>query len=116
MQSRGEANDLAYWQSFVDRFYSATGVLRQVVLNPQSGSSKSFEVSTPILPRYYLTLFSNGIKRIQTHMENAQEKDLPNGGHVVESLKTSFIYWFTNDCQVCPTFLLSVCETKRSNF
>lgn len=98
-QSRGESQDLQYWQAFVERFYSPGGVLRQGVYNPQAGS-KQFEISTPALARYYWTQFNSGIKHIQMIVEGARERDLPNGGHIVESPRTSFIYWFTNDCQV----------------
>ncbi|EAW14140.1 LIM domain-binding protein [Aspergillus clavatus NRRL 1] len=97
--SRGEVQDLLYWQAFVDRFYSPMGVLRQGVYNPQAGS-KQFEISTPALARYYLTQFTSGIRQIQMLVEGARERDSPNGGHIVESPKTSFIYWFTNDSQL----------------
>ncbi|KAJ5089744.1 Transcriptional activator ptaB [Penicillium argentinense] len=97
--SQGEAVDLQYWQGFVDRFYAPGGVLRQGVWNPQVGS-KQFEISTPALARYYLTQFTSGIKQIQMVVEAARERDMPNGGHMVESQKASFIYWFTNDCQL----------------
>lgn len=99
-QSRGEAADLNYWEIFVERFYSPGGVLRQGVWNPQVGS-KQFEISTPALARYYLTQFTSGIHHIQMAVEGARERDTPNGGHIVESPRTSFIYWFANDCQVC---------------
>jgi hypothetical protein len=98
-QSRGETHDLIYWQSFVDRFYSPGGVLRQGVFNPQAGS-KQFEIATPALARYYLTQFTSGIRHIQMVVEGARERDSPNGGHIVESPRTSFIYWFANDCQL----------------
>lgn len=88
-----------YWQSFVDRFYAPGGVLRQGVWSPQVGS-KQFEISTPALARYYLTQYTSGIRQIQMVVEGARERDMPNGGHMVESPRTSFIYWFTNDCQV----------------
>lgn len=81
-------------------------MLRQGVYNPQAGS-KQFEISTPALARYYWTQFNSGIKHIQMLVEGAREKDLPNGGHMVESLKTSFIYWFANDCQVRVNYFLS---------
>lgn len=97
--SKGEAHDLLYWQSFVDKFYSPAGVLRQGVWNPQTGS-KQFEIATPALARYYLTQFTSGIRHIQMVVENARERDSPNGGHIVESGKTSFIYWFVNDTQI----------------
>ncbi|KAL3474983.1 LIM-domain binding protein-domain-containing protein [Aspergillus californicus] len=100
--SRGEAVDLAYWQTFVEKFYSPAGVLRQGVYNPQAGS-KQFEIATPALPRYYLTQFSSGIRQIQMLIEAPREKESPNGGHVVECAKASFIYWFTNDAQLFAT-------------
>lgn len=74
--------------------------MRQGVYNPQSGG-KQFEVSTPALARYYLTQFTSGIRQIQMLVESARETPTPNGGHTVGSPKTSFIYWFTNDTQVC---------------
>ncbi|CBF69825.1 LIM domain-binding protein [Aspergillus nidulans FGSC A4] len=100
--SRGEAADLAYWSSFVDRFYSPTGVLRQGVFNNQAGA-KQFEIATPALARYYLTQFASGIRQIQMLIEGPREKDLPNGGHLVECPKAFFIYWFTNDAQLFTT-------------
>lgn len=97
--SRGEVADLNYWHSFVDRFYSPAGVLRQGVWSPQGGS-KQFEISTPALARYYLTQFNSGIKQIQMVVEGAREHNMPNGGHMVDAAKAYFIYWFTNDTQL----------------
>ena len=34
------------------------------------------------------------------YMENANQRDLPNGNHAVESDRCSFTYWFTNGHQV----------------
>ncbi|KAL5335275.1 LIM-domain binding protein-domain-containing protein [Aspergillus crustosus] len=101
-QTRGEATDLGYWSTFVDRFYAPNGVLRQGVYNPQAGS-KQFEISTPALARYYLTQFTSGIRQIQMLVEGARERESPNGGHIVECPKASFIYWFTNDTQLFST-------------
>jgi hypothetical protein len=98
-QSRNEAQDLLYWQSFVERFYSPGGVLRQGVWNNSTGS-KQFEIATPALARYYLTQFTSGISQVQMMVEGAREREAPNGGHYVEAPKCSFIYWFKNECQV----------------
>lgn len=98
-QPRGETTDILYWQSFVERFFTANGSLRQGVWNPQVGS-KQFEIATPALARYYMTQFTSGIRNIQMVVEGARERESTNGGHIVESPKTSFIYWFNNDCQV----------------
>jgi len=99
-QARKQSNDLNYWQNFVDRFFSPSGVLRQQVWNSDTASTKQFEISTPALPRYYWTHFTSGVQNMQMTLENAREKDLPNGGHFVESAKSCFIYWFVNGCQV----------------
>lgn len=97
--SNRSSQGLAYWQTFVQQFYSPGGVLRQGVWNAQRGS-KQFEISTPALARYYWTQFNSGVKRIQMIVENAVEKDFPNGGQIVESPRTCFLYWFDNDCQL----------------
>jgi hypothetical protein len=98
-QPRNEAQDLLYWQSFVDRFYSPVGVLRQGVWDNAIGS-KQFEIATPALARYYLTQFTSGISQIQMVVEGARERESHNGGHYVEAPRCSFIYWFKNECQV----------------
>lgn len=97
--SRSEAQDLLYWQSFVDRFYSPVGVLRQGVWSV-AGGAKQFEIATPALARYYLTQFSSGITSIQMLVEGARERESSHGGHYVEAPKCSFIYWFRNECQL----------------
>ena len=91
---------MGYWQAFVDRFFSQTGVLRQQLWNSANDENKSYQISTPALARYYWTHFTSGVRNIQMILESAKERDLPNGGHIVESAKTCFIYWFDNDCQV----------------
>lgn len=85
----------------MDRFYSPSGVLRQGVYNPSAGS-KQFEIATPALARWYLTQFNSGITRIQMFLEGARERDSHNGGHIVEVTRCTFIYYFTNETQVCP--------------
>ena len=41
-------------------------------------------------------------------MENANQTDLPNGNHLVESHKCSFVYWFTNGHQVRSLRLIQI--------
>ena len=100
MQARTQASNLRYWQIFVDRFFSPTGVLRHSLWCSRDESTKQYEISTAALARYYWTHFCSGVQNIQMILENAREKDLPNGGHFVESTKSSFIYWYANGCQV----------------
>ncbi|PGH12829.1 hypothetical protein AJ79_04053 [Helicocarpus griseus UAMH5409] len=88
-----------YWVRFVDNFFSPSGVLRHGVWSADQGT-KQFEIATPALARYYYTYFNSGVKHIQMIVENAQEKDLPTSGQIVESPKTCFIYWLANECQL----------------
>ncbi len=100
MQARRQANDLGYWHTFVDSFFSQKGVLRQSLWSSEAKESKQFELSTPSLPRYYWAHFNSGITNIQMTFSNAIEKNLPGVGHSVESPKSSFMYWFRNGHQV----------------
>ena len=93
-------NDLAYWQKFVDQFFSQSGILRQQLLCQADSSSKQYEISTSALPRYYCTHFESGVRKIQMILENAREREVPNHCHYVESPKASFIYWFESGSQV----------------
>src|SRR4051794_7016805 len=88
-----------YWRLFVERFFSNRGVLIQQLWSP-SEDTKQFEIATPALPRYYHTIYHSGVKTVQLLLGNAKEKELPDNGWVVESLHSSFVYWFENGWQV----------------
>lgn len=98
-QLQKKSNNIAYWQAFVERFFSPIGVLRQQFWSSADRSTKQWEIATPALARYYWTHFNSGVQHIQMILETAKEKDLPTGGHFVES-KSCFIYWYTNGHQV----------------
>jgi LIM-domain binding protein len=87
-----------YWRVFVERFFSPRGSLVQQLWSP-SEDTKQYEIATPALPRYYHTIYHSGVKTVQLVLGNAKEKELENGS-VVESLHSSFIYWFENGWQV----------------
>lgn len=95
-------DDLNYWVTFVDRFFSPRGVFRHSVLIVESAetSSKQYEITFPALARYFYTHFESGIKNMQMIVERATEKELPNNTHFIESQKSSFIYWFDSGSQV----------------
>lgn len=100
-----QRDDLNYWLSFVDRFFSPRGVLRHSVWIMDEkivdeGSNKQYEITFPALARYFHTHFESGIKNMQMIMEKGSEKELPNNGHYIESQKSSLVYWFDNGLQV----------------
>ena len=105
LQARKQPNDLTYWHSFVEDFFSQKGVLRQLLWSSETKESKQFELSTPSLPRYYWAHFNSGITNIQMSFSNAIEKNLPGVGRSVESPRSSFVYWFTNGHQVAQASL-----------
>jgi len=109
--------DITQWQKFVSDFYSPTGVMRQTLRSSETGEEKQFEISTPVLARYYQTLFESGIKNIQLVMENAREREIPNTNiHVVESHRSSFIHWFPNGTHIVHTGSLRVHLNANSQF
>lgn len=99
-QGTKQQEDLNYWQTFVDRFFSQKGVLRHSVWLTDEKSNKEYEITQPALARYFHTHFEGGVKNMQLIMEKGSEKELPNHGHYVESPKSSFVYWFDNGSQV----------------
>jgi hypothetical protein len=99
-QGTKQRDDLNYWSTFVDRFFSPRGVLRHSVLIVDEHSNKQYEITFPALARYFYTHFESGIKNMQMIMEKGFEKELPNNCHHIESQKSSFVYWFDNGSQV----------------
>lgn len=104
-QSQRQSNDISYWHGFVNTFFSPKGFLRLSLWSQTEESTKSYEIPTSALARYYCSHFNSGVQSIQMYMENANQRDLSNGYHIVESDRCSFTYWFTNGHQVrtfCP--------------
>lgn len=95
-----QKDDLNYWASFVDRFFSPAGILRHCVWDGQVSESKQYEITVPALARYFYTHFESGVQNMQMIMEKGTEKELPNNCYYLESSKSSFIYWFDNGSQV----------------
>ena len=94
-----QGNDIAHWRKFVSDFYSPTGVMRQGLVHNQKNETKQFEITTHLLARYYHTLFQSGIQNVQMFVEQPREKQVGQGT-IVDCGKTSFIYWFENECHV----------------
>ncbi|KAG0287068.1 hypothetical protein BGZ98_004817 [Dissophora globulifera] len=75
----GENQSLEYWQQFVSRFYGASGRFRyrlfqqikgeNKTVDVQTGESKSFELITASLPRFYLGNVEAGVKAMQLSIE-----------------------------------------------
>lgn len=95
-----QRDDLTYWVTFVERFFSAKGGLRHSVWVMDERSNKQYEITYPALPRYFYTHFESGIKGMQMVFVKGSEKELPNNNYYIESQKSSFVYWFENGAQL----------------
>ncbi len=99
---RRRADDFSYWQDFVESFFSPKGILKQAMWSASDNSTKQFEISNAALARYFLLHFQSGIQNIQMIPENAVERTMNGGNHVVHA-KFTLIYWSKNGHQVrCP--------------
>jgi hypothetical protein len=74
-------NELDYWESFVEKFFSPEGVLRQQLWNSKNKGDKTFRIEYPSLPRFYLAHFVGGIEQIWMSVLGASEKALVHAGH-----------------------------------
>ncbi|RYP22845.1 hypothetical protein DL765_001441 [Monosporascus sp. GIB2] len=97
-------DDLVYWQDFVSRFFSRSGVFRlNLLIYPnnetnieEQGNSKQYEIAQPALARYFYTHFTSGMRNMQLTFEKGTvDKSLPTG-HFIENPKASLIYWYDN--------------------
>ncbi|RYP19673.1 hypothetical protein DL767_009607 [Monosporascus sp. MG133] len=97
-------DDLGYWQEFVSRFFSRSGVFRlNLFVYPnnetnteEQGNSKQYEIAQPALARYFYTHFTSGMRNMQLTFEKGTvDKSLPTG-HFIENPKASLIYWYDN--------------------
>jgi hypothetical protein len=114
-QEAKQRDDLSYWLTFVDRFFSPKGVLRHSVWMTDENSNKQYEITFPGLARYFHTHFESGVKNMQMIVEKGSERELPNNGHYIESSKSSFIYWFDNGSQVSLSYMFIRIRSNESS-
>jgi hypothetical protein len=90
-------DELDYWESFVAKFFSPEGVLRQQLWNSKSKGDKTYRIEYPSLPRFYLAHFLGGIQQIWMSVLGASEKALVHAGHhTVWSVMASTKYAYKN--------------------
>jgi hypothetical protein len=101
-------NDMPFWQQFVRENFAPAGVLRQQTWTASDESTKDYEFTVGLIPRFYYAFFSNGVQRIQMIVESLTEKILPTGGAIVDCPRSSVIYWHTDGHQVVMSGSLRV--------
>ncbi|KAK9326179.1 LIM-domain binding protein-domain-containing protein [Lipomyces orientalis] len=91
-----QQRNLDYWRKFVTDFYTDLGGLKYTVVNAVDKVPKHYDVPNAALPRYYYTLFQDGVRRVQIVPENPREIVMGQDMHVIECGRASMIYWFSN--------------------
>ncbi|KAK9261782.1 LIM-domain binding protein-domain-containing protein [Lipomyces tetrasporus] len=91
-----QQRNLDYWRKFVTEFYTDLGGLKYTVVNAVDKVPKHYDVPNAALPRYYNTLFQDGVRRVQIVPENPREIVMGQDMHVIECGRASMIYWFSN--------------------
>ncbi|KAK9371789.1 LIM-domain binding protein-domain-containing protein [Lipomyces chichibuensis] len=91
-----QQRDLDYWRKFVTDFYSDLASMKYTVVNAVDKVAKHYEVPTAALPRYYYTLFQDGVRRVQIFPENPREVVINQDVYAIECGRATVIYWFSN--------------------
>ena len=89
--------ELEYWEQFVSKFFSPDGVLRQQFVDVEKGNDKTYRIEYFSLPRFYQAHFRGGIKQISMSTLQANENNLPTGGHTVFCRTATTTYIYNND-------------------
>ncbi len=93
-------HDIEFWRRVIGDFFTEGAAIRYGLWNETTKECKTFEMSTSIAPRFYQSLFANGIRQMQILLENAREFT-PNASiHVVDSQRACCVFWYENGCQV----------------
>ncbi|KAK9453523.1 LIM-domain binding protein, partial [Dipodascopsis uninucleata] len=92
--------DLEFWKKFVIEYFADIGGIKYTVVNSIDKTPKQYEVPNAALPRYYNTLFQDGIRRVQIIPENPREIMMAQEVHVVECIRATMVYWFSNGSHV----------------
>lgn len=95
--------EIANWQSFVDRHFSADGRLVHTFPHDESqgqGQPRQFEVLRQTIARYFQMYFDSGADSIRLHAENAREMQMPQGKHQVTFASAQFTVSYPNGARL----------------
>ena len=96
-QNRG--NLLSYWEGVINHFFADEGVLR-MTLGAKDDDRKQWGVASACLARFYHKHFTSGVRRIELHFEQAQEKAASDGTRVLNCQKATLIHLYESGHQV----------------
>lgn len=113
--SRGEINQISYWQPFVEKHFTETGSFIHVIWSQtaERERTKMFEIVYAALPRYFFTQFSTDVDNLQITLDGATEKST-NAETKVTCDRAKFIYTYSNRCQVRKFSLFCLNQANRN--
>ena len=84
------------------RFFSKFGVFRHSIhIMDDDETDKQYEITFPVLPRYFRTHFESGVRNMQLVLDKGTtDRALPGDCHWIENTKSSLVYWFESGSHV----------------
>ncbi|RCI13329.1 hypothetical protein L249_0322 [Ophiocordyceps polyrhachis-furcata BCC 54312] len=104
-------DDLSYWNMFVARFFSPSGVFRHslYISDAKEPMDKQYEIAYPAIARYFHTHFGSGVKSMQLFMDRGvTDRPLPGDCHCIENARSSIVYWYETGSHLVATGTLRV--------
>ncbi|KAI5122137.1 hypothetical protein M0805_000784 [Coniferiporia weirii] len=75
-----------YWEGVVQEFFSSKATVKFTLWKDSAQQeAKPFDISMPILPRFFLVTSQSGVRSMSISLENAKERNLQTGGSVYSS-------------------------------
>ncbi|PHH65433.1 hypothetical protein CDD81_2537 [Ophiocordyceps australis] len=99
-------DDISYWNSFVERFFSQNAVFRHSlhISDAEDTTDKQYEISFAAIARYFHTHFTSGVKSMQLVADKGlMDRAMPGDCHCIETSKASLVYWFETGTHLVAT-------------
>lgn len=94
---------MVYWNAFVSRFFSPTGVFRHALHgnDAEDPSDKQYEIMYPAIARYFHTHFSNGVKSMQLTLDKSGTDRLLSGElYSFDGARATLTSWYDSGSHV----------------
>ncbi|KAK9729770.1 hypothetical protein K7432_000017 [Basidiobolus ranarum] len=105
-----------HWNKIMSEFFASNGLMKYTLCHSQLKDTRTFDLPTSLLARFYLINYESGVTDIQLVLENPVEFALPNGYHVVECVRAAFVYHYWDGTQVYANGTLKVTLDSQLKF
>ena len=98
-KDHNRGNSLSYWENVINHSFAEEGVLR-MTLGTTDDDRKQWGVAFPCLARFYHKHFTSGVRGIELHFEQAQEKAASDGSRVLNCPKATLTHVYESGHKV----------------